>query len=89
MENKNKKSKLWFSAKKYGWGWVPISWEGWTITLLYIVAITLNFMDIDKTSHSGSDTLISFAIPFVINTIFLLIICYARGERPRWRWGEK
>ena len=25
MEEKNK--KLWFRAKSFGWGWVPISWE--------------------------------------------------------------
>ncbi len=27
--------KLWFKAKKFGWGWTPCSWEGWTVTGLY------------------------------------------------------
>jgi len=81
-------NKLWFKAKMYGWGWVPVSWEGWTIMISYLIAITLNFKNIDAGSHSGSDTLINFAIPFIINTIFLLIICYTHGEKPRWRWGN-
>jgi hypothetical protein len=83
MENK----KLWFRAKKYGLGWYPISWEGWVILILYLVAIVQYFIQSDIKSHSVSDTLINFATPFIVNTIFLLIICYARGEKPKWRWG--
>ncbi len=82
MENK----KLWFKAKRFGWGWTPCSWEGWVILALYTVATTLHFINVDKFAHSGSDVLISFAVPFIINTVFLLIICYAKGETPRWRW---
>ena len=72
----------------YGWGWQPTSWEGWTILILYIIAITLNLKGADYLSGSVSDTLINFSLPFIINTIFLLTICYTRGERPRWRWGK-
>ncbi len=78
------KNKLWFKAKMYGWGWTPVSWEGWVVLLLYVVGMILQFRTIDAISHSGSDTLINFAIPFIINTIFLLIICYCRGEKPKW-----
>jgi len=84
MENK----KLWFKAKMYGWGWTPISWEGWVITILYVITIVQYGWSADKWAHSGSDTPLNFAIPFVINTIFLLIICYAKGEKPEWRWGK-
>ena len=83
-----KQNKLWFRAKMYGWGWYPISWEGWIITLLYVVSVMQPAISIDKASHSGSDFLINFSIPFIINTIFLLIICYAKGEKPKWRWGK-
>ena len=81
------KKKLWFRAKRFGWGWTPISWEGWVIMLLYLIGTIGYFIDADRYSHSGSDTLISFAIPFIINTIFLLIICYTRGEKFGWKWG--
>ncbi len=88
MKNINTNRKLWFKAKMYGWGWQPVSWEGWVILLLYVIATVLHFINVDKYAHSASDTLINFAIPFIINTSFLLIICYAKGERPRWRWGR-
>ncbi len=83
-----KKGKLWFKAKMFGWGWYPVSWEGYLILAMYLLGTVLNFINVDRLTHSISDTLINFSLPFVINTIFLLIICYAKGERPRWRWGK-
>lgn len=83
MENK----KLWFKAKNYGWGWYPVSWQGWLVIALYTMGLVPHIINASR-QHSGSDFLIGFSIPFVINTVFLLIICYARGEKPRWRWGK-
>ena len=34
---KLEKSKLWFRAKNYGWGWYPCSWEGWTVLLIWVL----------------------------------------------------
>lgn len=73
----------------FGWGWTPITWQGWAVTLLYVASILVHVQNIDTQVHSASDFLIGFSVPFIINTIFLLIICYAHGERPRWRWNGK
>ena len=27
----------WFAPRRLGWGWTPISWQGWAITLGFIV----------------------------------------------------
>jgi len=81
-------NKLWFRAKRFGWGWYPCSWEGWAVILLYVIVITIHSINIEKFATSGTDVVINFSIPFIINTTFLLIICYAKGERPRWRWGK-
>jgi hypothetical protein len=83
-----KNKKIWFKAKMYGWGWQPVTWQGWIITFLYTANILYFGKQSALSAHSGSDALLSFAIPFVVQTVFLLIICYARGERPRWRWGK-
>jgi ACR3 family arsenite efflux pump ArsB len=82
MENK----KLWFKAKRFGWGWYPCSWEGWMVILLYVVVITIHSINIERFADSGKEVIINFVIPLIINTIFLIIICYARGEKPYWRW---
>ncbi len=80
--------KYWFKAKRYGWGWYPSSWQGWLIIGIYTFFAVAIFKDIDNASHSGSDTLIGFVLPFVLLTLILLLICYKTGEKPRWRWGE-
>ena len=83
-----KNDKLWFKAKRYGWGWYPVSWEGWLILLAYTILIIIPAVKINDTAHSGSDALIAFAPYFIILTGLLLVICYRKGEVPGWRWGE-
>lgn len=80
-------NKLWFKAKRYGWGWYPCSWEGWLVIFLYVAVVTIHSVNIEKFATSGIDVSIYFVVPLVINTIFLIIISYARGEKPAWRWG--
>ncbi len=80
--------KLWFKAKRYGWGWYPVSWEGWVIMLAYIAALVKIFIVIDLRSHSVSDLLIAFAPSFIIITGLFLTICYKKGEKPAWHWGK-
>jgi hypothetical protein len=80
--------KTWFKAKEYGWGWYPATWQGWLIMFIYLGCALLDFLRIDQTSHSGSDTLIAFVPDFIILTALLFVICWRTGERPRWRWGR-
>lgn len=83
-----KDKKIWFKAKLYGWGWYPVSWQGWGITLAYILFLARTFVLADKESHSVSDTLIRVAGPFIVVSLMFLFFCYTRGERPRWRWRK-
>jgi hypothetical protein len=85
MENK----KVWFKAKEYGWGWYPSSWQGWAVIGLYTVLVTFHVLGVSKFAKSGTDVVFYFTIPLIVNTIFLIIVCYAKGEKPGWRWGQK
>ena len=84
---KNNPEKYWFKRKLYGWGWTPVRWQGWAVLVLYIIGVVKIFVIIDMDSHSGSDTLISMFVPFMLLTALLLIICYKKGEKPKWQWG--
>jgi len=80
----------WFKAKRYGWGWVPARWQGWCVMLIYVALIlTLALSrekDIAGNPDSGSNAL-TFALPVIALTAVLIIICYKKGEKPRWQWG--
>lgn len=77
----------WFKRKLYGWGWTPVRWQGWLVIALYLAAFWYFFKSADAVSHSGSDALIGFSVPFVAITAVLFVICYTKGEKPKWQWG--
>lgn len=89
MQNK----KLWFKAKNYGWGWYPVSWEGWLVTLVYIlgiIAIALRAVEITENGEdTGTQFLCNYIPPLILLSIPMIWICYKTGEKPEWRWGEK
>lgn len=83
------KGPLWFRAKTYGFGWVPVGWRGWSLTFLYAASIVALFRVVDFKSDKTGDTLVTVAIPFVFITVLFIVLCYQKGERPGWRWGKK
>lgn len=81
--------KLWFRAKSFGWGWVPISWQGWLVTLVYVLVLVWPVLRLDPKVHSANDFFANYVIIFIPATILLLLICYTKGETPKWRWNIK
>lgn len=72
------KNKFWFRAKNYGWSWYPVTWEGWTAILIYILFIF----------YRGINPTKNYSLEVIIATIPLILISYLKGERPSWRWGN-
>lgn len=76
----------WFRARLYGWGWVPAKWQGWAVTLVYIIAVT--FLSLTRDADAPPrEVAFTFALPVVLLTVTLLRICYKTGEKPHWQWG--
>lgn len=81
----------WFKRKLYGWGWVPVKWQGWCVTLLYILLIISLVLTreeaIPGNPDSGSNFL-TFALPIIVLTILFIVVAYKKGEKPRWQWSK-
>lgn len=82
--NNSPEKKIWFPAKRYGWGWgLPVCWQGWVVMLSFMLLITV------------SAILLLPSHPFVwegvvcILAVMLIGICWWKGETPRWRWGKE
>ena len=74
---------IWFPAKRYGWGWgLPIAWQGWAVLVGWLVAVTAG------SSFLAGHNWFAFAAFMVFMAALLVAVCYAKGERPRWRWGS-
>lgn len=83
------KNKLWFKAKRYGWGWYPASWEGWLVTILYILFILYRSNKVSAMFDTESSFVFRYTFEIIFMTIPLILICYLKGEKPKWHWGEK
>ncbi len=84
------KRPLWFRAKIYGWGWYPVTWEGWAVTFGYIGLFVIGEVLFMQQVMEDSTKLIftTYALYVISITVLLLWICYKTGEKPRWRWGK-
>jgi catechol 2,3-dioxygenase-like lactoylglutathione lyase family enzyme len=83
------KSNLWFRRKTYGWGWTPITWQGWSVTAFF-VAIPLFIKLLTKFlnfSNNLQNFFVFASLPLI--SVALIIVCLRYGEKPRWQWGIK
>jgi hypothetical protein len=77
------KDQAWFPTKTYGWGWgFPTRWQGWAVMIGFLVALILGGIFVAPRS-----------VPAYVGYVFVICailtaICYAKGEAPRWRWGD-
>jgi len=77
--------KYWFPAKRYGWGWgPPTAWQGWLVLIAFFALVLLGASVILPNGGSALFLLYTGAL-----VALLVVICWVKGERPRWRWGDK
>ena len=74
----------WFPAKRYGWGWgFPSAWQGWVVLVLFIALISMLPFVVNP-----DDNMLLFLAAVFGSAGILVGICYAKGEPPKWRWGN-
>ncbi|MCF7864956.1 MAG: hypothetical protein K9M11_00420 [Candidatus Pacebacteria bacterium] len=76
----------WFKRKVFGWGWVPVTWQGWTVIAVWLLGVLAFAFTLDKNSPPR-EVAFTFILPILFLTIALIRICYKKGEEPGWRWG--
>jgi hypothetical protein len=76
-------ANYWFPAKRYGWGWgFPITWQGWLVFAAFFVLILLGVLLFPP--HKMP---VLYIVYIVVLSAILVVICWLKGEPPRWRWG--
>lgn len=76
----------WFKRKLYGWGWTPATWQGWLLTLGFIVIVVAFAFTIDENSPP-EEIMFTFFLPLILLTVSFITIAYKTGEKPKWSWG--
>lgn len=74
----------WFPAKRYGWGWgLPARWQGWVVLAIYAVLLAAGIVGL----HPGRSST-GFVWYVAGLSVLLVLVCWWKGEPPRWRWGK-
>lgn len=74
----------WFAPKRYGIGvGLPISWQGWMLTLSFILFVVVAGTFIRNNVVSFISVLI------ILSTAFIVISARTTRGGWRWRWGER
>jgi hypothetical protein len=60
-----------------------IAWQGWLVLFVWLGAIAAMALALLPRHHG------EFVLAVVAMSLLLLLICYAKGEPPAWRWGGK
>ncbi len=75
---------IWFPAKTYGWGWgLPCRWQGWVVMAVYLVLVVGGAFFLRAVRNGPV-----FIAYMTVLTAVLVVICWRKGETPRWRWGK-
>lgn len=74
--------QYWFPAKRYGWGWgPPTRWQGWAVLIAWILVLFGGIVELGP----GHPMMRAAFIGGML--VVILLVCYLKGEPPRWRWG--
>ena len=87
---KDNPKHYWFKRKVWGWGWVPVTWQGWLTTLIYIsliLTIALSREEVIPGNPDSGSNFLVFGLPIVVSTALFIFIAYKKGESPKWQWG--
>ena len=73
----------WFRPKLFGWGAVPVTWQGWAATLGLIVLA----LPIARLAALSGPLYSALIVPLILGYIYL---CWAKTDGAwRWRWGAR
>jgi hypothetical protein len=85
------KGKFWFKRKRYGWGWVPVTWQGWLLIVTEILFLLFSsevlLRDVPENTYQ-SEVGIFLSLVF-LSIVVLIFISHQKGPKPKWRWGKK
>lgn len=72
----------WFKRRLYGWGWVPVKWQGWLVVAIGVAIVSVGYYIGEVDDASGM-----ILLGLLLGIAFIFIFGHWRGEKPRWQWG--
>ena len=81
--------KYWFKRKRYGWGWTPVTWQGWALVAGVIgVALLAAFLMPADPKDTTVWQVIGYFGVMALSVATIFYFGYKHGPEPKWRWGK-
>jgi cellulose synthase/poly-beta-1,6-N-acetylglucosamine synthase-like glycosyltransferase len=77
---------IWFKNKTYGYGWTPATWQGWGITIVYIIILIICALSVDW--NNEKEIMLMFVLPLIIVTTAFVGILRTEQVKNRDGSGE-
>lgn len=75
-------SDHWFVQKRFGYGAVPVTWQGWLSVMLYIAAVAL-------LAWLLPTALLRLAAIVPVTAAYLVLVGTRTEGGLQWRWGSR
>jgi len=79
-------SGYWFKRKRYGWGWTPVTWQGWTLVVCLVVVVVVAAIGLGD--HPSTAALAAYFVFVTLAVAAVILLSIAKGPRRRGRWGR-
>lgn len=84
-----KHNKYWFKTRPYGYGWVPVTWQGLVVVVVFILVVGLGSFGLSFILDENTDLfMIIYMSGIVLSTGLLILTVRMHGPKSRWRWGK-
>ena len=83
------RDSYWFKRKLYGWGWTPVTLQGWLLIVIFIGYMIWNSFALDANPEPTAGQITWFFVKTILSVVVLIVICYKKGEKPKWSWGPE
>jgi hypothetical protein len=83
---------VWFKPRRYGYGATPVTWQGWVLTFVVILAVFIvgwAFLGHPDAELSGWNFVGFFVVEAILIAVLWIVSQRTTDGEWRWRWGEE
>ena len=82
-------STYWFKPKRYGYGAVPVTWQGWALVGAAVAVIAAAAVLVGPHGRQAWGWFEFFGIEALVLVVLWAIVRRKTDGEFRWRWGDR
>ena len=76
----------WFKPRRYGYGSMPTTWQGWVVVIGYVLFVLAVF---GAEERGAISQIVMIALMVAVTVPFLLFVRAKTDGQWKWRWGSQ